>query len=90
MVGLMDPRSAEWRGHYAIVDPDHAPHGVLETADAVLAGGCAVLQLRFKGSDDREHLALARALSCALTRRNYHHGRRAQASQKEVQKEASG
>tara|TARA_B100001750_G_scaffold243855_1_gene259984 strand:- start:314 stop:955 length:642 start_codon:yes stop_codon:yes gene_type:complete len=63
MVGLMDPRSAEWRGHYAIVDPDHAPHGVLETADAVLAGGCAVLQLRFKGSDDREHLALARALT---------------------------
>ena len=51
-----------WRGHYAIVDPEHAPGGVLSTARAILAGGCAVLQLRFKGSDDAEHLRVARAL----------------------------
>jgi thiamine-phosphate pyrophosphorylase len=57
---VMNARS--WRGHYAIVDPEHAPGGVLETARAILAGGCAVLQLRFKGSDDAEHLRLARAL----------------------------
>ncbi len=44
------------------MDPEHAPAGPLETARAILAGGCAVLQLRFKGSDDAEHLRLARAL----------------------------
>ena len=44
------------------MDPEHAPAGPLETARAILAGGCAVLQLRFKGSDDAEHLELARAL----------------------------
>jgi len=52
----------DWRGHYGIVDPDHAPAGPIETAQAILAGGCAVLQLRFKGTDDAEHLRLARAL----------------------------
>ena len=51
-----------WRGHYGIVDPDHAPKGAVETARSILAGGCAVLQLRYKGDDDREHLTLARAL----------------------------
>lgn len=59
---MSDARPIDWRGHYAIVDPDHAPAGPLETARAVLAGGCAVLQLRFKGSDDAAHLQLARAL----------------------------
>lgn len=44
------------------MDPEHAPAGPLDTARAILAGGCAVLQLRFKGSDDAEHLQLARAL----------------------------
>ena len=51
-----------WRGHYAILDPDHSPGGVLETARAILAGGCAVMQLRAKHMKDREHLALACAL----------------------------
>lgn len=56
-------RPSEWRGHYAIVDPDHAPQGAVATAEAILAGGCAVLQLRYKGDDDRDHLALATALA---------------------------
>ena len=51
-----------WHGHYGIVDPDHAPAGPIETARAILAGGCAVLQLRYKRSDDAEHLSLAREL----------------------------
>lgn len=51
------------RGLYAIVDPGlpgrHAP---LELAEAALAGGCAVLQYRDKGRDDRARLAMAREL----------------------------
>ncbi len=47
-------------GLYAIVDPDHcgtrAPEAV---AAAILAGGCAVLQLRAKGLGDRALLGLA-------------------------------
>lgn len=52
-----------WRGFYAILDPAECRTSVLETADAILEGGCAVLQLRDKRGDDRETLALARALS---------------------------
>lgn len=52
---------SHWRGLYAIVDPEQA-RDPLALADAVLAGGCAVLQLRDKRGDDRETLALARAL----------------------------
>ncbi|HJL21743.1 MAG TPA: thiamine phosphate synthase [Polyangiaceae bacterium LLY-WYZ-15_(1-7)] len=52
-----------WRGFYAIVDPAFCRRSPLETADAILAGRCcAVLQLRDKRGDDRETLALARAL----------------------------
>ena len=51
-------------GLYAILDPDACagrdPRGV---AEAILAGGCAVLQLRWKQAPDRDRLALARALS---------------------------
>ncbi len=50
-----------WRGFYAIVDP--AVCEPLETTDAILAGGCGVLQLRDKRGDDRATLRLARELS---------------------------
>jgi thiamine-phosphate pyrophosphorylase len=47
-------------GLYAIVDPEHcgarAPEAV---AEAILEGGCAVLQLRAKSLGDAAHLALA-------------------------------
>ncbi|MEM1414392.1 MAG: thiamine phosphate synthase [Myxococcota bacterium] len=50
-----------WRGFYAIVGHDSGgdPIGV---AERILRAGPAVLQLRFKGEDDRLHLATARAL----------------------------
>ncbi|MCB9613779.1 MAG: thiamine phosphate synthase [Sandaracinus sp.] len=54
--------AVSWRGFYAIVDPDVCAAGPLEVADALLRGGCAVLQLRYKGRDDRACLELARAL----------------------------
>ncbi len=51
------------RGLYAIVDPERcAGRDPLEVAEAILRGGCAVLQLRAKRMPDRERLALMRAL----------------------------
>jgi thiamine-phosphate pyrophosphorylase len=46
------------RGLYAIIDPEHCagpagPRDPIEVAEAVLAGGCAVLQLRAKRLDHR-------------------------------------
>ncbi len=52
-----------WRGFYAILDPAECRTSPLETAEAILDGGCAVFQLRDKRGDDRETLALARALA---------------------------
>lgn len=51
-----------WRGFYAIVDPAQCVASPLETAEAILRGGCAVLQLRDKSGDDRAVLELARAI----------------------------
>lgn len=54
---MLDPRT--WRGLYAIVDPDHcAGRAPVAVAADILAGGCAVLQLRDKRSPtDRAALA---------------------------------
>jgi thiamine-phosphate pyrophosphorylase len=50
-------------GLYAIVDPAHTGRWApLELAEALLSGGCAVLQYRDKRADDRARLALAREL----------------------------
>lgn len=49
----------DWTGHYAIVDPAHCKD-VVQTTEAILAGGCSVLQFRDKGDDDRSMLDLAR------------------------------
>lgn len=46
-------------GFYAIIDPEHTPLGVMATAEAVLRGGCSVLQLRAKGMSDRELFRVA-------------------------------
>ncbi len=46
-------------GFYAIVDPEHCALSPIETAEAILAGGCSVIQLRDKKSDERSILALA-------------------------------
>lgn len=55
----MDPR-----GLYAILDPSACgARGALATAEAILAGGCAMLQLRWKLASDRDRLALARELA---------------------------
>jgi thiamine-phosphate pyrophosphorylase len=52
-----------WRGLYAIVDPDFCRgRDPLAVARAVLEGGCAVLQLRSKRSDQAAIEALARGL----------------------------
>lgn len=51
------------RGLYAIVDPDHCRgRDPVAIARAILAGGCAVLQLRAKALPDGACLALAREL----------------------------
>lgn len=56
-------------GLYAILDPGACgPRGPLETAEAILAGGCAMLQLRWKDGCDRERLRLARALAALCAR----------------------
>lgn len=52
---------SHWRGLYAIVDPEQTD-APLALAEAILQGGCAVLQLRDKRGDDRDTLGLARAL----------------------------
>ncbi len=58
------PVPVSWRGLYAIVDPDACsgrdPEAV---AQAILRGGCAVLQLRAKRMDDAPLLALARRIA---------------------------
>ena len=52
------------RGLYAIVDPlACGARGPVATAEAILAGGCATLQLRWKEAADRDRLALARELA---------------------------
>jgi thiamine-phosphate pyrophosphorylase len=54
-----------WRGLYGIVDPEVCTRrsiAPLELTGAILRGGCAVLQLRDKRGDDRDALALARAM----------------------------
>jgi thiamine-phosphate pyrophosphorylase len=52
-----------WRGLYAIVDPAFCDgRDPLAVADAILAGGCAVLQLRDKRRSPAELGALAHAL----------------------------
>lgn len=51
------------RGLYAILDPAiSGGRSLVELAEAVLSGGCAVLQLRAKQLSDRESVELARAL----------------------------
>lgn len=51
------------RGLYAIVDPAACgARGPIETAEAILAGGCAMLQLRDKAGSDRARLEVAREL----------------------------
>ena len=55
------PMAVSWRGFYAIVDPEVCEP--LPTTEAILAGGCAVLQLRDKRGDDGETLALGRELA---------------------------
>ena len=50
-------------GLYAIVDPERcADRDPVAVARAILAGGCAKLQLRDKRSSDADMLALARAI----------------------------
>jgi thiamine-phosphate pyrophosphorylase len=52
------------RGLYAIVDPERSgARGPIALADAILAGGCAALQLRAKHLADRELVTLGRALA---------------------------
>jgi thiamine-phosphate pyrophosphorylase len=54
--------AASWRGLYAIIDPEHcAGRDPLAVAAAILAGGCAVLQLRDKRAPST-CATLARAL----------------------------
>jgi thiamine-phosphate pyrophosphorylase len=50
------------RGLYAIIDPEACRQSPLATAEAVLRGGCAVLQLRAKQLTDGDFLDLARAI----------------------------
>lgn len=51
------------RGLYAIVDPERC-HGrdLVALAEAILRGGCAMLQLRAKHASDRDRLTWMRAL----------------------------
>jgi len=51
------------RGLYAIIDPERcAGRDPLWVADAILKGGCALMQLRAKRATDREILRLGEAL----------------------------
>lgn len=45
------------------MDPTCCKHDPVRTADGLLRGGAAVLQLRWKDGGDREQLALGRALA---------------------------
>lgn len=61
---------AEARGLYAIVDPSLSGRfHPIELAEAILSGGCAVLQLRDKRKNDRATLELARELAARARRR---------------------
>lgn len=56
------------RGLYAIIDPDRcAGRDPLAVAEAVLNGGCAMLQLRAKFLPDRSYLELARRIQAICT-----------------------
>lgn len=57
-----EPKIEDWRGLYGILDPDHRVGSVLEFADALISGGCSILQLRAKSLSDRESLRLAKEL----------------------------
>lgn len=51
------------RGLYAIVDPERCGgRDPVEVAEAILRGGCALLQVRAKRLADRDRLALMRAV----------------------------
>jgi thiamine-phosphate pyrophosphorylase len=57
------------RGLYAIVDPEHTRGRDPErVAEAILRGGCALLQLRVKHGSDRDTLALARRIGASCRR----------------------
>lgn len=62
----MDHRHDALKGLYGIVGPpdgvDATDGSLLVLADALLASGCPIIQLRHKGADDRRLLGLARAL----------------------------
>ncbi len=64
--------SAWWRntrGLYAIIDPEHcAGRAPVAVTEQVIAGGCAVLQLRAKQLTDRDFLALALTLRAMCTK----------------------
>ncbi len=57
------------QGLYAIVDPEHCRHDPLYTVEAVLCGGCALLQLRVKAANDRVFMDLA--TQCATLCQEY-------------------
>lgn len=57
------------QGLYAIVDPEHCRgRDARAVAEAVLCGGCALLQLRAKALDDAAFLALGRDLRALCLR----------------------
>ena len=57
------------RGLYAIIDPAAcAWRSPLAVAEAIVAGGCASLQLRDKRADDAAYLVLGRELRALCTR----------------------
>ena len=65
MVGAIQGR----RGLYAIVDPDFCRgRDPFAVAEAILEGGCAVLQLRAKRGTDDDWVALAHALQARCAR----------------------
>lgn len=58
---ICDPNG--WRGLYAIIDLEACGvRAATDVAEAVLAGGCAALQLRAKRANEAERRALATAL----------------------------
>lgn len=71
--GAEAERAMRWqqaRGLYAIVDPEACRgRDPLEVSDAILAGGCAALQLRAKRMPDGELLRLARAMAARAAER---------------------
>lgn len=69
----MSASALRWReakGLYAIVDPEACRgRDPLDVTDAILAGGCAALQLRAKRMDDGQLLVLAREMAARAARR---------------------